>query len=134
MNRTAAWTAFAAWAAAVWWLSSRSHPTADLHWPWQTPDKVAHGVTYAAGGCLAYAALVRRPEPQFQNGFRVSPFLAAVLLCAVWGFTDEIHQGFVPGRSTDPADLAADVVGAALGAGVGTILMRRVTRSERSSR
>jgi VanZ family protein len=30
----------------------------------------------------------------------------------VWGVVDELHQHFVPGRTADLADLAADTVGA----------------------
>ena len=102
------WTAFALWAAAVWALSSRSDPKSDLHFPWEIPDKLVHGAVFAVGGALACAAW-RRTAAR-------SPALAAIVCCAVWGFVDEIHQGFVPGRATEVGDLVADVTGASLGA------------------
>ncbi|MEF3303936.1 VanZ family protein [Paenibacillus sp. GYB003] len=37
-----------------------------------------------------------------------------VLLCLLYGVTDEFHQSFVPGRSPDAADLRNDAIGAAL--------------------
>ncbi|MOA41857.1 hypothetical protein D3C78_1638620 [compost metagenome] len=37
-----------------------------------------------------------------------------VILCGVYGITDEYHQSFVGGRMSDPIDLRNDVIGAAL--------------------
>jgi VanZ family protein len=117
-RRAASWTALAVWAACVWAVSSRSDPHRDIPLPFDVPDKVAHGAEFAVGGLLARDAFssVRRLR---------SPALAAVIACAIWGFADEIHQGFVPGRTTDPRDLAADVTGAALGVLVHASLARR---------
>jgi VanZ family protein len=39
---------------------------------------------------------------------------AVVLLCLLYGVTDEFHQIFVPGRSSDWHDLRNDAIGAAL--------------------
>ncbi|MCE9637577.1 MAG: VanZ family protein [Planctomycetes bacterium] len=118
------WALLATWGWAVWTLSASSHPQEDLHWRWAMPDKLAHGLEYAAGGFIARAALA-------SSFRRVSPWPLAVLVCAAWGFTDEIHQGFVPGRVTDPWDLAADVTGAAVGASIHAAVshLRRSLRS-----
>jgi VanZ family protein len=40
---------------------------------------------------------------------------ASLLSAGFYGMTDEIHQYFVPGRSADPWDWLADMVGAMLG-------------------
>jgi VanZ family protein len=40
--------------------------------------------------------------------------LAVVLLCTLYGVTDEIHQSFVPGRTPDVMDIRNDAIGAAL--------------------
>jgi VanZ family protein len=40
--------------------------------------------------------------------------LAAVAYSILYGATDEIHQLFVPNRTADVKDLAADAVGAAV--------------------
>lgn len=37
-----------------------------------------------------------------------------VLLCLLYGVTDEFHQSFVPGRTPDVKDLRNDGIGAAL--------------------
>jgi len=104
------WGALVLWGAAVWYVSSLEDPSSDLGVPWAMPDKWTHLLEYAIGGVLAREALlpVRR----------LSPWSAALLLCAVWAVADEIHQGFVPGRSTEALDAVADFAGAALGAAV----------------
>ena len=38
-----------------------------------------------------------------------------LLLTTLYGVTDEVHQMFVPGRSTDAYDVAADAAGAVVG-------------------
>ena len=50
------------------------------------------------------------------NKERESVWNGAVLISGLWGWIDEIHQFWVPGRNTDPTDLLADVIGAAVGA------------------
>jgi VanZ family protein len=41
----------------------------------------------------------------------------AAAITIVYGVTDEFHQSFVPGRSADAYDLAADAAGALAGTG-----------------
>jgi VanZ family protein len=38
-----------------------------------------------------------------------------VALGVAYGASDEVHQAFVPGRSADPADWAADALGVLAG-------------------
>lgn len=40
--------------------------------------------------------------------------LLVILLCFLYGITDEFHQRYVPGRSPDLSDLRNDTIGAAL--------------------
>ncbi|ALS21516.1 MULTISPECIES: VanZ family protein [Paenibacillus] len=40
--------------------------------------------------------------------------LAVILLCVLYGVTDEYHQSFVPGRTPDLKDIRNDAIGAAL--------------------
>ena len=52
--------------------------------------------------------------------------LGSWLLATAYGATDELHQRYVPFRSSDPFDLLADGVGAMLGvAGVQGLRRRR---------
>ena len=100
MRRALPWLPAAAWAATIYWLSSR--PT--LPGP-EVPyfDKVAHFGAYAVlGALLAFAA----------DRSRV-PLAVAVVLGLLYGASDEIHQMYVPGRSPDVLDWAADAAGVA---------------------
>lgn len=75
-------------------------------------DKVAHLLVYAGLGALCFRGLRR-------GGGRLGPDAAvgiAVLLTLAYGISDEAHQLYVPNRSTDVLDLAADVLGGLLGA------------------
>jgi VanZ family protein len=76
-------------------------------------DKVLHAVVYAALGALIARAWWRRAR---QPITRLRLVLWAALMATGYGLSDEIHQLFVPGRHFDLADLAADALGAVLGA------------------
>ena len=72
--------------------------------PW---DKLVHaGVFALLAGAMGYASGLRGAR------MVVAGFCAAMAV----GFADEWHQIYLPGRSADLADLAADAIGAALGA------------------
>lgn len=72
-------------------------------------DKVVHLAIYGVLGWLTARA--------WTNGSRVSAaLLAAILLVSCFGAVDEWHQQFIPQRSMDLLDWAADTTGAALGA------------------
>lgn len=104
-----------AWAASVWMLSSMSDPpgTDLVAFPFQ--DKVAHlGLFFVQAGLLRFAGL-RAPW--------------AVAIAVSLGAVDELHQAFVPDRSPDLVDLAADAVGAALGAAAVGWSARRARRA-----
>jgi len=79
---------------------------------WSIPhfDKILHAGIYAA---LAISAVVLAAI----WGIRLTPIrIAGLFLLLVFaGVFDEVTQGFVEGRTTDPFDLLADSVGALLG-------------------
>lgn len=66
-------------------------------------DKVVHFSVYGLLGTLACRAILGRRGAWWA--------LAAV---SAYGATDEWHQHFVPGRSTELADWVADTAGAAI--------------------
>ena len=108
--RTAWVVLLAAWCAATWKLSAQSDPESYVGVHLHLPDKLEHGIEYAAGGFLAAGAL--------HGVFRVAglrSWIAPVICCTLWGVLDEIHQSFVPGRDSTGMDVAADVVGASIG-------------------
>jgi VanZ family protein len=60
------------------------------------------------------AALVCRAlDGDRRRALTVSTALTATLLTTAYGVTDEYHQSFVPGRTSDPLDVAKDLAGSA---------------------
>lgn len=76
-------------------------------------DKVIHVAIY---GLLALL-LLRALAAGRWEGVSARTVCAAVALTALYGLTDEWHQSFVPSRSAEWADVAADVCGASLAGG-----------------
>lgn len=73
-------------------------------------DKAAHFLLY---GLLAATFLFVFPV----NLLKYHPVQTGgmvVLLCLAYGITDELHQGYIPGRDVSMGDLIADVSGAAV--------------------
>jgi VanZ family protein len=107
LHRSLLWVPVVLYALLIFHFSSESNPLpglTSLVW-----DKALHTTEYAGFALLLCRAL--RGE-----GLRwwTSVALAAIL-ASVYAATDEWHQLFVPQRSADVADWAADVVGAAAG-------------------
>jgi len=74
-------------------------------------DKLTHAVEYSLLGLLAYRAI------RYSWGKQLGPFAALITIIAValFGCTDELHQGFTPLRSTEALDLMADIGGGFIG-------------------
>ncbi len=108
----AAWFAklAVAWALLIFILSSipgGAFPASKLF----SYDKLLHAGVYAVLGAFTFLALPRRLSP------RASVLvLVAGAITTFYGFTDEFHQLFVPGRSADLRDVLADCVGGLVGA------------------
>jgi VanZ family protein len=104
-----AWVPALLWAAVLFAASSRSTLPGDLG---GGVDKLAHFGAYAVlGVLLAWAAVASRWSIAWP-----------VLIGLAYAASDEIHQYFVPGRSSDAGDWLAD----ALGVGAGCLLVYRV--------
>jgi VanZ family protein len=95
--------------AFIFVLSSISSPP---ELPGRNLDKVVHAFMYAVLGAL----LVRALAGGWDRPVTLRMALVAVLLATLYGLTDEIHQAFVPARQSDPIDLVADGLGAAVAA------------------
>lgn len=83
-------------------------PTPPLGIEWG--DKVVHGCAYALMMLLAFRAARLRPE----HRLLLTQLGIAWLFTALYGVSDEYHQSFVPGRTSEFADWVADASGAAL--------------------
>ena len=84
-------------------------------------DKGIHFLEYAVLGWLC-AAASSRTWPS-ASAWRTAAF--AVFISALWGLSDEIHQAFVPGRSSEVADIIADLFGSMAGAAASLLLSNR---------
>jgi VanZ family protein len=103
-----AWLPALTYMALIWFLSSR--PISLPFAPFPHRDKVVHLLEYAILGALAAHAIHGSTLITLRRAL-----LWAFALSVGWGALDELHQAFVPARSPDLLDLAADVVGALLG-------------------
>lgn len=81
--------------------------------PFQLSDKALHAAAYAVMSALIIWAATHG----LWTLTTARVLLAAVLVCTAYGFTDEVHQLFVPNRHYELGDLAADAFGACAAGG-----------------
>lgn len=79
--------------------------------PGGVSDKSWHSLAYAGLGVLVLLPLARGRL----SGVTWRRALLATALATLYGISDELHQSFVPGRSAELLDVAADGAGAAAG-------------------
>ncbi len=75
-------------------------------------DKLLHMAAYAVMAILFYRAL--GPHPSKNTPVKRAVF--SIAFTVLYGISDEVHQSFVPGRSPEWLDVAADAAGAIVGA------------------
>ena len=103
-RRVQLWAPVAIYMALIFGISSISSPP-DLST--SIGDKGAHAIL-----CSGLAALlVRALAGEWWRSFGVRIAAGAITLSTLYGVTDEIHQIFVPPRTAELADLAADAIG-----------------------
>jgi VanZ family protein len=71
---------------------------------------VAHLVVYA----LLCGALIYAFPDRCRRSAKGVVVTLSIIFCLLYGVSDEFHQSFIPGRFPSIADIAADVIGAAL--------------------
>ena len=101
------WLPSVAWAAVI--FAGSSVPGSSIPGDFSVIGHLSEYAVLGALVCFAARGLPRRRA-----------IAIAVLACALYGVSDELHQAFVPLRTPDALDWATDVIGAALGAGVYT--------------
>lgn len=101
----------------IWVLSSKTHPVDLPDVPFR--DKIAHAVEYGILAVLNLWALRRSVSQTL-----VRSVVTTVVITSAWGFLDELHQAFVPGRHADVYDWVADTVGAIVFASLAAIAWR----------
>ena len=103
------WGPVAAVMAGIFVVSGSSSPP---RLPAPVSDAMAHAAAYAVLGALLLRAVAGADWSRITAG----GVLLAFVLAVSYGLTDEFHQSFVPGRTPELRDLAADALGAAAGA------------------
>jgi VanZ family protein len=86
-------------------------------------DKALHTVEYAALGLLFCRALIG------EGLAGTGAVVLAIVLTSAYASSDEWHQMFTPGRSSDLKDWTADTFGGALGTAAYVFVQRRGTHS-----
>ena len=115
------WAITIAYCAIIFWCSSQAISEEVKQYDFAGLDKIVHAIEF--GGLAAVVAVgIRRSKPHVSG--RVQRHVP-VLFAVCYGLTDEVHQLFVPERTFDLLDLAADAAGAWL---VCWILCRRIWR------
>lgn len=93
--------------AFIYWLSSQpSLPTPSL---FEHQDKLFHAGAYFVMSLLAWRSFKHLITPPIILAF------VSLAFCCLYGASDEWHQSFVVGRSSDVLDWLADTSGAAMG-------------------
>ncbi len=85
-------------------------------------DKLVHVICFA-GLAFWMAFGCSRPAWRVSRGSRIWLWVTPVILVALYGCIDEIHQSFTPGRSCTFDDWCADVIGAMIGSYVHFLLV-----------
>lgn len=98
------------WALLIFVVSSLSIgvPGAEFRFV----DKLYHVVEYAVFAFLLARSFKYVNKPFFKSNF----VLLAVIVGSLYGLSDEFHQIFIPLRSFDIFDIAADAFGSLFGA------------------
>ena len=73
-------------------------------------DKLVHAGEYGILSLLLYRAFIHAQ----QGWLRKQAVSLSVLSCIIFGFSDEVHQMYVPMRTADAADFLADSIGVVL--------------------
>ena len=138
------WGPVLLWMAGIFYFSSR--PTLPSPFSSSTFGSFFHAVghfgEYAILAALLYRALVKQgqhertkanpgegksPESDINRPLQHRSLGLSFLIALFFGFLDELHQGFVPGRETELADLVLDT----LGMGVALTVIARAVQGRR---
>jgi len=72
-------------------------------------DKLVHIGVYGLLAFFCYLSLIHREKVSL---FKMYPLIMTVVICSIYGASDEIHQFFVPNRDAEMWDWVADTAGA----------------------
>ncbi len=105
------WLPVIGYAGLIFYLSSLPFPPETLpRFIEEIGDKGLHMIEYGFLGILSYRAF------RYAAGTRAARYALplAIGVSVLYGFTDELHQAFVPERQAEVWDLLADAAGASV--------------------
>jgi VanZ family protein len=126
-SRLLPWLAVLAWAMVLFGLSSipgSDIPTSSI----PSADKLVHISLYAVLGLFCFRALQASfvmTDSKMNSKADRKVLIAAISMALFYGISDEVHQIWVPRRSPDPFDVAADLTGGIIGASFGAWRLAR---------
>ena len=85
-------------------------------------DKFYHLGAYTVLSFFLYLTLIYQKKSKF---LFEKAGIATIIVTSVYGALDEVHQIFVPGRSAEILDWAADLIGACLGVYIVYLMIKR---------
>ncbi len=95
------------WGALIFSVSSGGVPkVSPVYWQDFVAHKTGHIIEYGILAILVYRALMQ------ERISKVGVVFLAILICGIYGFTDEFHQIFTPGREPKLRDVVIDIIGA----------------------
>jgi VanZ family protein len=99
-------------------------------------DKGVHFIEFTVLALLIGYALGKPLADRGQIGERRARWKIAlwtIALATIWGYLDEVHQAFVPGRTADAWDLLADLIGSINGTAIYLALSSTIARRRSNS-
>ncbi|MGH2574716.1 MAG: VanZ family protein [Ignavibacteria bacterium] len=71
-------------------------------------DKLFHMAVFGLLALFCYISLIHQYKIKFWNS---KPLLFSLIICSLYGISDEYHQAFVPNRSSEFVDWLSDFAG-----------------------
>jgi VanZ family protein len=96
---------------AVLIFTLSSIPYAQSPFNFRMSDKLLHLLVYLFFSILLFFAFHTSIRPFWQR----NAYLFSLIIGVIYGLSDELHQGFVPGRQKDVFDFLSDLIGVLLG-------------------
>ncbi len=102
------WLPALSWASMIFYMSTKTIHRVPWWW-FENADKVIHFILFGTLSVFVFFAL----KVGHQMRFALAAVLAVVISSA-YGGSDEIHQLYTAGRTSDPRDWMADTLGACI--------------------
>lgn len=91
-------------------------------------DKVCHVAEYLILGVLTARAFINAGPAWPKRGL----YFFSLLVCILYGISDEFHQVYVSNRSADVADMIADAVGSLIGVYAYNLVLTMIERKSKT--